>query len=374
MADIRLTLPKVEKAIGPVIQVDNFTKAIRLTEPGDQHHLPELKSIEKLLHKAIGIEEFSSKLYDWLDKHIQNLQNGSPLSYEQLKSIDDFTLSYFSTKLPDVELWLVRGFIVGRMIEAAEKMPQGVQSIELNKIPGTVSSAEKTYNLLAPETRALEWIISDGAKDLVGASHDTAERVSHILSGSIKRGESHRNLQKRLEAEIIEGDGEVGRNWKRVAINETNSAFNNGYLAQLRTGNWVMGISFPDACDECASLIDGKVYPVITKDVLDKFTDNNNEWLWENAVWVGKDNVGRSRAKNKQTNEGLRPRKHEERAMPAVPFHPYCRCRFVRINPYTQFIANGTMKSAIGREAEWSKWYTKEVESRFKKLQELKIL
>lgn len=349
-------------------------KAIRMSEPGSRHHLAELASIEKLLHKSIGIDEFFDKLTRFLDNKIPNIRTGLPLTAEQFRVIDDFTVDYFSSKLPETELWIVRAFVIGRQIQQAEQVPQGVQAIDVDKLPKTIQAATQAHNLVSSEVLTLEWLKSDGARMLTNASRDTVNRVIEIVSSNIKNARGWRELQKQLESELFDDAGESGRNWKRVAISETNSAFNQGYLAQLRQGEFVMGISFGNACDECLKMIHNKVYAFIDASVVAQFTGKDQEWLWENCIWVGKDNTGRSRAYKKQTPDGLVTRAHGERWMPCNPMHPECRCRWFKINPYTQFPDDGVLRTARGREEKWKPWFAQEVEPLVKKLQQFKII
>jgi len=331
--------------------------------PGDTHHLPILAEAEKRFYGAMGLEEFYEKLIKFIDNKIEPVQ-GEPLSLDQLRKVDTFTRDYFIGKLPEVETWIVRGFVLGKLLETRERTAPPHPKIDLDKLPAKVREAAKEYKLTLRETRAIEWAESYGAKNLSNATNDTINRVQNVLFDNVKQHLGPRSLRKALEAEFMEDEFEINRNWRRVANTETNAAYNQGYLAQIPPGEWVMGFSNPDACYHCKRLIDGKVYQVI--DVAGKnmsYDDSKNpealQWLWENTVWLGKDNFGRSGAEQKRTPTGLVDREHHEKYMPTLPLHPHEHCRWVRISPQTQYVnSKGEMRMRVMDEEAWKAWYS----------------
>jgi hypothetical protein len=355
----------------------DLQKAISLRlSPGQYHHLDELKTIELSLYGSFGLEKFYDELQKFIGENIR-VSEGSPLSLADFRSIDEFVRKYFTDKLPEAQTWIVRAFVIGKLIETGERIgPRRL--IDVEKLPATVKQAASDFKLSLRETKALEWSASHGAEHLMNATNDTINRVQRVLFDNIKNRKGVRELRRALEDEFFNDEKELNRNWKRVAISETNAAFNQGYLAQLKQGDWVVGFSLPDACDFCATYIDGKIYPVIESgnksldySGLDESSPEYKRlaWLWENTVWQNKDNFGRSFSRRKRmvTEDGniednLLERKHHELWRVCIPAHPFCRCRYIRIDVERQYLdKNGEMKMRVMDEAAWKKWHEEAV-------------
>ena len=313
-------------------------KAMR-ADVGKIHHMKELQQLEVMFYNSLDIPGLVEELNHYIDKNV-NLEN--PLVLKDLQGIDSFVKSYFEKKIITTsELWIVRGFVIGKILEIQEKTPTIYKPlIDINKLPTKVREAARDYNLTLRETRALEYSVSDGMKNLTNASSNTVIRANNLLAENIKTRGSSRELRKALEEEFLFDEGEINRNWKRVSISEINNAFSQGYVAQLSQGEWVYGLSLPDRCEHCGALIDGKFYPVITVKNEELRYDNLNPdsaeykrraWIAKNAVWLNKDNIGRSGAKRKRLNaeegnkkENLLERHDHEKYIPVIPLHPYC--------------------------------------------------
>ncbi len=350
------------------------------TQPGGMQHLEELRVIEKQFHSSFELKKF----YESLNKHLADrLKEGAIPTLQDLQEIDSFTRKYFYGKMPEIEMWLVRGFVIGKLIEKAETLPPPPRKVlDIEKLPTRVRDAARDYKLTVRETRALEWNVSNGAKSLTNATSRTVGRVQELLYDNLKNRGSIRDFRRALETEFFDDEHELNRDWKRVAITETNAAFNNGYLVQVPPSEWVIGMSLINCCPQCSRLIDGKIFPVIepaedmTYDNLDPESKEykKRSWLWANTVWTGKDNVGRSPSPyKKMTGENGEPvlveRAHYELYMPSIPCHPYCRCRWIRLKPLNQYIENGNIRMRAMDEKAWEKWYNADI---ITKLTELK--
>ena len=349
-------------------------------QPGGVQHLEELGAIEKQFHSSFELEKF----YESLNKHLADrLKEGAIPTLEDLQDIDSFIRKYFYGRMPEIETWLVRGFVIGKLIEKAESLPPPPKRVlDIEKLPTRVRDAARDYKLTVRETRALEWNVSNGAKNLTNATGRTVGKVQELLYDNLKNRGSVRDLRRALETEFFDDEHELNRDWKRVAITETNAAFNNGYLAQVPPSEWVMGMSLVNCCPQCSRLIDGKIFPVI--DPAEDMTYGNldpeskeyqrRSWLWANVVWPGKDNISRSSSPYKKVidengNPALVQRAHHELYMPSIPLHPYCRCRWIRLKPLNQYVENGNIRMRAMDEKAWEKWYNSDI---IAKLTELK--
>jgi hypothetical protein len=360
-----------------MIHEHEIVKGIR-ADVGKIGHMKELQQLEILFYNSMDIPGLLLRLNEYLNK---NVDLDKPLQLKDLQGVDSFVKSFFVKKIiTENELWIVRGFVIGKVLEAQEKMPTIYQPmIDINKLPKTVKDAAKDYNLTLRETKALEYTVSEGMKNLTNATLDTIRRSNAILFDNIKNRRGTKELRDALQNEFLLDEGEVNRNWKKVAISETNNAFNQGFISQVKQGEWVYGLSLKDRCEHCGALIDGKFYPVIRIPSEDLNYSNLNpksneykrlSWIWQNGIWAGKDNLGRSGSKKKRIDsdtgnkkENLIDREDHEIYTPVIPMHPYCRCRWIHFYPDKQYLdSNGNIKLRLMDEGAWQKFYDKHIQ------------
>jgi hypothetical protein len=347
---------------------------------GDTHHLKELQKLEALLYTAFDLQGFFDELIKFLEKRFGKLE-GYDVSIEDLKDIDTFVKKRTLGKIDTVEQYIVRAYVIGKIVESRESAPVlRKELVKIDTLPATVKEAVKTYSLTPREGQMLKQAMSHTAQHLTSASNTTINRVQSVTFNNLIKREGYKALENQLRFEFFDDSQEINRNWNRVAISEINYAFNNAYLALMKGGEFVVGISMPDRCPHCGALIDGKVYPFIQTtnesmnySGMEAGTDKYNRlaWGWENLVWEGKDNYGRSGSPKKRDGSG---REHHEKYMPAIPKHPYCRCRWIRINPNMQYVHGGEVKMRVMDEKQWKAWHESKIEPIIKQMQEYKYL
>jgi|GEM_PF-2121398 len=342
-------------------------------------HLKELGFIEDIL-----LNEVLSPLtfYDELTKYLNDnkIGSGEYLSTKELEHVDTFIKNYFVTRIAESKIWLVRAYALGRLLSKTDLSGTAFKIPSIHSLPETVAEAAKEYSLSIEETLALKAAIEEGASLISNTSIDTIQLVRDTLTENIKRGGSAKDLIKALREKIKDDTGELNRDWQRVAITEANSAFNNGYLSMMREGDYVVGFSLPDACESCLELISGQVFKVRSEPAPDYANMNPLEYekwadVWENYVWAGKNNFGRSSSKRARIDKkkgnsknNLREKHHHEHSMPALPNHPSCRCRWIRINPKYQWVdKDNQIKLRAEDEDKWQNWYDDEIIQRFGK-------
>ena len=302
------------------------------------HHLKELDFIERTLYgEVISPEIFYQKLRDFIFKTPEiDLSSKNYLTVEEVEIIDYGIKDIVYDKLDDYKGWLIRAYVIGRFLAESDKQATIFDLTEFNSMPFTVQQAVKKYDLNIAEAKAMTQAMEKAGVNLTNTTTATIQQVKQCLVESISHGESGRGMEKRLRDLIEDDAGELNRDWLRVSIYETNKAFNDGYLSRLSDGDYVIGISMPDACPICMDLINNKLYKVTTtpppsySDLIGEEYEKIAK-IWDNYVWIGKDNIGRSGAKRKRilssggnSADNLRDRAHHEQAMPAIPQHPYC--------------------------------------------------
>ena len=320
------------------------------TIDGKIHHLKELDFIERLIYKKVDPEQY---YYDLGEFMRTKLQTGSREYFTpaEIKLIDQFTERYFEGKIEEAQAWLVRAYIYGRFTAEADRELRLLTKVTVpGETPANLAEIGRKFGLTESELRAVQFVHNKAAVNLTNTTQDTIRAVRRAITDSMQRREGVAGAEKRLQEMIFTDTGELNRDWKRVAISETNQAFQDGYIAAQADGEYVIGLSMPDACPTCMDQIHNRVYKVTKNPPKDYSNLEGDEYIreaakWERYIWEGKTNIGRSGAKRKRINpaggnasSNLRDREHHEKAMPTIPMHPSCRCRWVNFNPDIQFV------------------------------------
>ena len=351
--------------------------------PGDSHHLGELKLLEKFFYNALGYEKYLDGVYDYVNKNLY-VEMYAPLTFGQIKAIDEFTAKHFEGIVASANLWIFRAYVVAALLSDRELAP-GIKMPKVEILPRTFSGADPLRKFTEYDKKVFEFAKSDVARNITAASAETSKKVKEIIAESIKLGRTKREAIKELQKQFEGDESEVKRNWGNVAISAINEAFNKSYLAQIKTGGWVIGFSMPDACEQCVELISDKIFPVIDDPKLDYSNINpisntykKAQWLYDNAVWAEKDNWGRRRSSKKRIDVkvgnkkgNLVERPHHEQYVPALPLHPSCRCKYIRININEQYInKEGRIRFKHDNPQEYNEWFNKNVKSKIEGLKQ----
>ena len=347
-----------------------------VTIDGKIHHLEELDFIERTLYGLFNPAEFYQALIKFLNESKDiDLKTKNYLTYEETKKVDEFVQNFFDKRIDEARIYFLRAYIIGKLLAEAEREEKpfalGVKGIE--KLPKFVQDAVKKYHLTVEEGEAINKAVESGATLVSNVTTNTQQTIKANLIESIQRREGIEKLAERLR-ELFDEEGELNRDWQRIAITETNTAFANGYLSMMRDGEYVIGISMPDACDHCLELIHLKVYKVLETpppdyaELSDKEEYNRIAEIYEKYVWAGKNNHGRSTSKRKRIDknrgnakDNLVEREHHELSMPTIPLHVNCRCRWVAFNPQLQYVENGEIKLRTENPEAHKKWYEENI-------------
>lgn len=342
---------------------------------GKLHHLKELDFIERQLYQMVSPEEFYKNLTKYIkESPAINIDKGF-FTFEETQAVDKFIQNYFSNYIDDARIYFLRAYVIGKLLADTdiEAKPFILGTEQIAKMPKFIQEAVKRYNLSVEEAAAMNSTVERGAVLLSNAITNTQQQVKSALIEAIQRGEGNNGFEKRLKEMLIEETGELNRDWKRVAITETNNAFANGYLSVMQDGEYVIGVSMQDACPHCIDLLHLKVYKFL-KEAPQDYTNLKGEAyeaaadIWENFIWEGKNNFGRSTSLRKRIDktkgnkeDNLVYREHHELSMPVIPLHPYCRCRWIAFNPELQFIDNGEIKLKVEDPAKHALWYEENI-------------
>lgn len=140
------------------------------------------------------------------------------------------------------------------------------------------------------------------------------EQSKAALREVITEGIEEHEHPEQTASELLNRFGKLNRDWRRIAITETNGAYHGGMLGAL-VGKTVVWVAAGDACPHCKQYHNHE-FAVVARDA-----SNKN---WDTELWPGKTNVGRSFYQ--YTRDGRR-RTDNELAKPTISMHPHCRCR-----------------------------------------------
>jgi len=337
-------------------------------------HLKELGMIEQILfEEVISPDEFYKELTSFLKKNY-NLDARATFTTEELQQVDSFINTFFNTRINEAKVWLLRAYVMGRYLAHTDLTGQIFKLGNLSSLPKYVTDAAKQYGLSIEEAMALQQAVEESAVLMTNTTQSTIQTVREVLVENVKRNGDAKDLITKLRELSKDDVGELNRNWKRVCITEANSIFANGYLSMIPEGDYVVGMSMPDACGHCTEVINGQVYKVrknAPPDYSNMKGDEYEKWahVWETEVWAGKNNFGRSTSNRKRIDkhrgnkeDNLRDKEHHEFSMPAIPDHPNCRCRWVHFNPKFQWVdSNNQIRLRVEDEDAWEKWHEENI-------------
>jgi hypothetical protein len=209
------------------------------------------------------------------------------------------------------------GVLIGKLLALAERKGLNWRSVVVANLPTSITVAKRTWGLSSREEQAIEYARAHAGRAVTDLTERAKAGLAATIAQAIEENASPEEAARRLQ----ESYGELNRDWRRTALTETATAVANGYLAAQEPGAWVTGDSSVDCCEWCAEFIQGKVYRL-----LDTPPAEVTPEISAACVWVGKDNVGRSRYPLKADGT---PRKPQELWHPCIPAHPHCRCRWI---------------------------------------------
>lgn len=309
--------------------------------------------IEKAILDTVKLDKYVQEVADHLKK-----TTFLTINY---RDIDKWVAGFFLGIENTLEVLLVRAFVVSQFkaIDPERKFKELPEEKEFLKTTRT--------------EEALKYVKQKGAYSIQQATDATKMKTKEIVYRGLNEGLGWRDIANMLREEIKE-DGELQRYWQRVAISETTTALNNGYLASKDIGTYVIGQGYDDACVYCKDLIIGKVYKIGTRPEtnyadLDPTSKEYKELTkyYDNYVWVGKDNVGRSGAKQKKNGDGTTTlRLPHELYTPAIGQHPMCRCSWVGFDPDLLYAnKNGNFIPKYKDPEQWKEWNKKNIKERY---------
>ena len=359
-------LIQLEKALG-----------VKGGEGEGDHPDPVMRAVEKRFINALDAMD----LFDQIDEFMRlgtiskglkttgfpYKPDGTPFTTEEMEAVDWLIEKFFRAVKGTARYLAILAFLTGRMLEQAKATGQQLK-IDFDAMPKDYLDLRKKFNLTIGEINAIRWGELHIGEAITRTGENTRHKVHDIVLEAKKNRYTGNKLRQRLRDELIDIDNPKGlqRDWRRVAITESNRAANEGHLSAVPVGGYVIGVSLPDACGWCMKNINGKVMRKISApppayDHLDPQSDRYKATalIWETCLWSGKTNYDRGYAKRKRVAGKLIPRMHHELAMPATEDHVNGRCTWTSYYPDIMYVkTNGHAAVRLDRtKKDFDKWH-----------------
>lgn len=268
------------------------------------------------------------------NQFIAYMQDMNPFTRQQLKKLDNLLKKRLPNYAKIAEDFATRAGFIGKIRNSAEQQAFETMGALVDRFPTTIREG-RTYPIVLTtreQERASEGKSKAAAKKITvlpltpqeartveQASLRAADKMVEVdarhaagIRQLVLQAQRERWTPQQLADALFEAYGEQNRDWRRVAITELAMAANDAYLSGCAEGDQVIGMGADDACKHCKKYVIGKQFTVTHK------LPQNNHHHEMNFVWPGKSNYGRKVAT----------------FIPAIPFHPNCRCRWHRISRF----------------------------------------
>jgi hypothetical protein len=266
----------------------------------------------------------------------------------------DYLVQYlFQRYLPANELmseaeWLItRAYLMSKVNAVTDSITPEQSGHAIAAMPLTVGQASEVFSLASAEKQILDYARLK-AMDMVVAVSDSARHgLKSVLLDHMQKhfsGDESATPGK-LQQSLFDKFSTMNRDWRRIALTETNEVFGQGFIASLPVGARVRRVEqYRGACPFCKK-IDGMEF-----DVVDPAMPNKDDWK---HMWVGKSNLGRSASPYKKTDDGLMKREPYEMWVPTPgAIHPHCRGRLFVITAHQHAVSD-----------DFAQWFANHVKS-----------
>lgn len=301
-----------------------------------EHLIKPINYIENHILKFMDFRVFFQRLLDFLGlgnkKHQKiNYDPEGMLTPDQVQAIDDFVQQEIMIPGHKLEEAAIKSFLTGRVLNAMKNKEKA--QIDWSGLPGTILQAMKEKNLMPAEVNAVKFAMASATVGMKNLSNSASSLITDTVIQSQLGKWGYKRLEQELKSKIVDTDSNLNRDWRRAAITMANNTTQNGVLASIAPGRKVIIVSHPDACDWCLSNLNGKEF--IVRDSAppeyQHLNPDSEEYkkiakIWDEEIWIGKTNIGRSQSPMKRLGGVLVPREHHELWMPTLTAHPHCRC------------------------------------------------
>lgn len=220
--------------------------------------------------------------------------------------------------------WLAtRASLMGRVQANMEGVTAKQADVILAALPSTVDLAVEQFGATIAQRAVMEFAAARCAENVRNLANDARHKMRNLIAEHVtERQLGIKGPGSSLETKLLDKFGTLNRDWRRIAVTEAGEAQTQGYIASQAPGSKVKRVEqYRNACAFCRR-IDGKVVTIVDPAKPEKD--------WDNEIWVGKSNVGRSASPRKRVGDTFVERDPDEMwTIPAGLAHPHCRGRWV---------------------------------------------
>ncbi len=185
-----------------------------------------------------------------------------------------------------------------------------------------------------PESEMV-WVIIFVSSWLHDVDQDAVFTVAQGIVTALRHRFPPTRLAFMLRNRLKNVEGGVERDWHEIAITVSHRLAGAGRLSTVPDRSYLLGQSYPSACEDCRRLVHGRVFQKIEP------PGHAADEQRLHAIWIGKSNHGLER--------------EDWRA--CIVLHPECRCWFNPLNPEHWWVSdNGRMQPRVGQEAAYKRW------------------
>lgn len=248
-------------------------------------------------------------------------------------TLDDHMLAIdytFQRYLPADEMrteaeWLAtRSSLMGRVQANMEGVTVKQADQLLMTMPSTVRDAMAQFGGTPVQATTMQFAAVRCAENVRNLAEDARHKMRNLIAEHVTEQQLGVPVVSgsSLQTKLLDKFGTLNRDWRRIAVTEAGEAQTQGFVASLPAGSKVKRVEqYKNACAFCRK-IDGKIVTIVDP--------TKPEKDWDNEIWPGKNNIGRSASPRKRIGNVFREREPDEMwAVPAGLVHPHCRGRWV---------------------------------------------
>lgn len=276
---------------------------LRKAVPWERWDAPEFERVRALLE---AIPPAQRTLEDWM----------LAADWIMQKYLGEHTIS------TEAEYIAVRSHLIGKIQAGMDIMDLHPTLTHIERIvallPASMSHLPPAL-ITEREAHILSFAVAETANNITAVSTALRTRIKRTLIDGIQQMTlgTREGTWNRLQQRLLDDFGTANRDWRRIAITETGNATNTGFITSLAPGTQVRRKeAYKGACPYCNSIRDR---------VLTVVPDDQENKDWDNEVWPGKNNLGRSASPRKRVGNVLVDREPDEMwSIPAGLVHPHC--------------------------------------------------
>jgi len=300
---------------------------LKIVSHTEEPFLKEMRDVFKevlvLVSKKMGLLQKADVPFKLKGRFVIDPETGEILSQRQWQRFKTALDDYLEKRTKTLaERLVAKQTALGRITQrlAARGVdPEDIEPSDIRRQP-TPESVAALQDLI--KRTSLRDIPRFAAHDVGIYVTSINEKVRNDSMRTVNDAIQEKTTTKELASRLFQLDGDWNKDWERIAVTESQNAFNDGYLiseidsADPKEDVYMIGMGAGNACPICQRDIIGKVVKVLDGPPEDG-DENIRDPYATKAIWPGKTAVGVS----------------AKESVAVSTRHPHCRCRWARWYP-----------------------------------------